>query len=161
VKLKIISGGQTGVDRAALDAAIALGIPHGGWCPARRRAEDGRIPDRYNLFETMDHGYQTRTVRNVRDSHGTLVITGTPEVTPGSWVTICHARKLKRPCLHVPLTGDETLVLHVCTWIRMEKLERLNIAGTRESKCPGIYEVSKAFLLDVLRGLVEPFQEEP
>ncbi len=72
--LKIISGGQTGVDRAALDVAIELGIPHGGWCPKGRRAEDGRIPDRYHLTETPSSGYWPRTVLNVRDCTATLVV---------------------------------------------------------------------------------------
>ena len=70
--LKIISGGQTGVDRAALDVGLTLGLPVGGWCPKDRRAEDGRIPDRYPLVETPERNYQARTRRNVEDSDGTL-----------------------------------------------------------------------------------------
>jgi hypothetical protein len=71
---KIISGGQTGVDRAALDAAIELGIPHGGHCPRGRRAEDGRIPDRYQLTETDSAQYRVRTERNVLDADATLIL---------------------------------------------------------------------------------------
>src|SRR6266571_9073801 len=72
---KIVSGGQTGVDRAALDVALELGIPCGGWCPRGRRAEDGIIPERYPLIETPTTAYPQRTERNVRDSDGTLVLT--------------------------------------------------------------------------------------
>jgi hypothetical protein len=72
---RIISGGQTGVDRAALDAAIELGIPHGGWCPKRRLAEEGKIPEVYNLKETPSGTYKERTIFNVRDSYATLIIT--------------------------------------------------------------------------------------
>ena len=70
---RIVSGGQTGADRAALDWAIERGIPHGGWCPRGRRAEDGRIDRRYALRETPAHDYQQRTRWNVRDSDGTLI----------------------------------------------------------------------------------------
>jgi hypothetical protein len=71
---RIVSGGQAGVDRAALDWAIARGIPHGGWCPAGRIAEDGMIPERYQLRETASPGYRERTRRNVEDSDGTLIL---------------------------------------------------------------------------------------
>src|SRR5262245_54833883 len=71
---KIISGGQSGVDRAALDVALELGIPCGGWCPKGRRAEDGPLPDRYPLDETQTSFYPERTRRNVRDSDGTLIL---------------------------------------------------------------------------------------
>jgi hypothetical protein len=70
---KIISGGQTGADRAALDAAIEYGVPHGGWIPKGRRTEDGRLPDRYILQETSNIGYPQRTKLNILDSDGTLI----------------------------------------------------------------------------------------
>lgn len=150
----IISGGQTGVDRAALDVAIELGIPHGGWCPKGRRAEDGPIDARYNLFETSDRGYQTRTIQNVRDSHGTLILTH--ERTPGSALTELHCRKRKRPCLWVNLDAvadamPGAMAAAVCMWIESHGIERLNVAGSRESGCPGIYEEARVFLREVLR----------
>ena len=84
---KIISGGQTGVDRAALDWAMKYGIQHGGWCPAGRRAEDGAIPERYSLQETPARQYQQRTRWNVRDSDATLIISLSTELTAGSLAT--------------------------------------------------------------------------
>ncbi|MCC6355238.1 MAG: putative molybdenum carrier protein [Verrucomicrobiae bacterium] len=95
---KIVSGGQTGADRAALDAAIALGIPHGGWCPKGRRAEDGRIPGRYRLAETPGANYLQRTEWNVRDSDGTVLFTLGKAATGGSRKTIEIARRLGGPC---------------------------------------------------------------
>lgn len=151
--MTIISGGQAGVDRAALDAAIDLEIPHGGWCPKGRRAEDGRIPDHYNLFETGDHGYQTRTLQNVRDSHGTLIISR--ERTPGSALTESYCRKLKRPCLWLTLDAiadaqPGAMAAVVRMWMESHSIERLNVAGSRESTAPGIYAEAKAFLREVL-----------
>src|SRR6266536_1910541 len=99
---RIVSGGQTGADRGGLDAAISLGIEHGGWCPAGRRAEDGAVPTRYRLRETLATDYSVRTQLNVREADGTIVFTrGAP--TGGSALTVEHARKLGRPVLHVDL----------------------------------------------------------
>jgi len=81
---KIVSGGQTGADIAALDVALKHGFPHGGWCPKGRRSEDGSIPARYNLFETPSASYLERTERNVRDTDGTVVFTLAAKVTGGS-----------------------------------------------------------------------------
>src|SRR5437868_610576 len=110
---KIISGGQTGVDRAALDVALELGIACGGWCPKGRLAEDGPIPERYPLKETNLPVYPQRTEWNVRDSDGTLVLTlGSPakngELAPegsGTALTIELARRQKKPCLVVDLNN--------------------------------------------------------
>mgnify|MGYP003793290687 CR=1 FL=1 len=88
---KIVSGGQTGVDRAALDVAMQLGIPVGGWCPRGRRAEDGRIPDSYPLREASSVNYAKRTELNVRDSDGTLILSGGP-LTGGTALTESLAR---------------------------------------------------------------------
>jgi len=84
---KLVSGGQTGADRAALDFALAHNIPHGGWCPRGRRAEDGALRERYELRETPDADYPQRTEWNVRDSDGTVIFSLAPEVTGGSKLT--------------------------------------------------------------------------
>src|SRR5437870_10377236 len=94
---KIISGGQTGVDRAALDVALELGLPCGGWCPRGRRAEDGPIPERYPLQEMKSPAYPPRTARNVRDSDGTVILTrGQPD--RGTALTIELAERYRKPC---------------------------------------------------------------
>src|SRR5207247_1854205 len=102
---RIVSGGQTGVDRAALDVALELGVPCGGWCPQGRRAEDGRIDERYPLRETPWDGYPQRTEWNVRDTDGTLVLTlGKPD--RGTALTVRLERSKKKPCLVIDLGGN-------------------------------------------------------
>jgi hypothetical protein len=134
---RIVSGGQTGADRGALDAAIALEIDHGGWCPLGRRAEDGQIPARYQLKETDSRDYAERTRRNVRDSDATLVFTrGAP--TGGSALTLDHARALGKPVLHVDLATLDTASAAAKIHAWCEKIVVLNIAGSRESQSPGI-----------------------
>lgn len=152
--MKIISGGQTGVDRAALDAAIEVDLEHGGWCPKGRRAEDGKIGKKYNLTETPFQEYEIRTEWNVRDSQATLIITrGKP--TGGTAFTIAAANKLKKTCLVIDLNlHDETkIVKNVLDWIRKQKIEQLNVAGPRESIIPGIYSEAKKILVKVFEGL--------
>jgi hypothetical protein len=134
--LKVISGGQTGVDRAALDVALELGIPCGGWCPRGRRAEDGSIAPRYPLSETPSSAYPERTARNIRDSDGTLVLTrGAPD--GGTALTVKLAHRYRRPLLSIDLeqfpSPDQ-----VATWAERQGVEVLNVAGPRESSCPGI-----------------------
>jgi hypothetical protein len=150
--MKVVSGGQTGVDRAALDAALAAGLPAGGWCPRGRRAEDGPIPDRYPLRETPAAEYRVRTEWNVRDSDGTLILTEGP-LTGGTLATAEFARDwYRRPLLVLDLgaSPDATTVLD---WIAAQRIEVLNVAGPRESKCPGIHGGAKAFLAVVFREL--------
>ena len=133
---RIISGGQTGVDRAALDIALDLGIPCGGWCPRGRRAADGTIPDRYPLRETPSAGYPQRTEWNVRDSDGTLVLTrGRPR--GGTALTVRLARELGRPLLIANLDGPEAAEA-VAAWIAVHGIRVLNVAGPREGDPPGI-----------------------
>src|SRR5262249_37919042 len=140
---KIISGGQTGVDRAALDVALDLGIPCGGWCPRGRRAEDGPIPPAYPLTETPGDAYPQRTRWNVRDSDRTLVLTsGSPD--RGTSLTIALAQRLKKPCLVLDL-NDPPDGEAIRSWARTNAVAVLNVAGPRESSKPGIYE--QAFLL--------------
>jgi hypothetical protein len=142
--LRIISGGQTGVDRAALDVAIELGIPHGGWCPAGRLAEDGPIPARYQLEETDSPDYAVRTERNVLESDATLVLVrGAP--AGGTELTIRLAGRHGRACLVVDLAAAPPPA-EVCRWLRTQAVQTLNVAGPRESNSPGIGAQAAEFL---------------
>lgn len=144
VVAKIVSGGQTGVDRAALDVALALGIPCGGWVPKGRRAEDGPIPDRYPMRESASRAYARRTRRNVRDADATLILTrGAP--TGGTALTVTFAAELGQPCRVADLTeGPEPPAVRA--WLVEHRVEILNIAGPRESGCPGIRHQAVEFL---------------
>jgi hypothetical protein len=145
---RIVSGGQTGVDRAALDVAIALGIPHGGWCPRGRRAEDGVIPAHYALRETESADYAVRTERNVVDSDGTLVLCGgTP--AGGTLLTCELARRHGKPLLIVDL-GQDPDPAAFRRWLDTNAVRVLNVAGPRESQRPGIGAMAHIFLRTVL-----------
>ncbi len=148
---KIVSGGQTGVDRAALDVALDLGIPCGGWCPKGRLAEDGPIPARYPLTETPSEIYAQRTEWNVRDSDGTLVLTR-GEPTEGTAFTIEVAARTKKPYLVVDLSKSPNLPA-IGAWVSEHAVRVLNLAGPRESKCPRIYEETMKFLRIAFGGL--------
>ena len=146
---RIVSGGQTGVDRAALDAAIALGVPCGGWCPRGRRAEGGPIPGTYPLRETPTSRYPERTAWNVRDSDGTLVLTrGAPK--GGTALTVALARRAGKPVL-VADPGEDPPG-EIAAWLARERIRTLNVAGPRESEAPGIHDQVVSFLLGVLGG---------
>jgi hypothetical protein len=148
----IVSGGQTGADRAALDFAIDHGYTHGGWAPHGREAEDGKIPLKYQLLE-MDHGgYRQRTRRNVGDSDGTLII-NCGALDGGTLATQAFAQRLNKPCLVVQLDHGVTAkaAASVGEWVRMYQIETLNVAGPRESKRPGIYRLTRE-LLDGVDG---------
>ncbi|MGH7255409.1 MAG: putative molybdenum carrier protein [Nitrospirales bacterium] len=144
----IMSGGQTGVDRAALDVARELYLPCGGWCPRGRRAEDGALPAHYPLRETPSPDYAQRTEWNVRDSDGTLVLTAGPP-TEGTAYTVEIARRLGKPVLIVDL-NEEPSAQVVLTWVTQQGIRRLNVAGPRESKAPGIYRRAQTFLRRLL-----------
>jgi hypothetical protein len=146
---RIVSGGQTGVDRAALDVAIELGLPHGGWCPCGRRAEDGTIADRYELLETDSPAYHVRTKQNVIDSDATLVLTR-GEPAGGTALTIRLARQHNRPLLVIDLARSETSPEEVRKWIGAGGYRILNVAGPRESQQPGIARQAAEFLRSVL-----------
>jgi hypothetical protein len=144
---KIVSGGQTGVDRAALDVALALGLDCGGWCPLGRRAEDGPIPGRYPLRQCESPEYAERTRLNVRDSDATLVVcTGQP--MGGSALTKRLAGELGRPVLVIDPDAADTRS-RFGEWIGAG-VAVLNVAGPRESTEPGIYGRARAFLIGVL-----------
>ena len=145
---QIISGGQTGVDRAALDVARELKIPCGGWIPKGRRAENGAIPEWYPLREMPSPRYPSRTAKNVREATGTLILTwGQP--TGGTALTVKLAGKRRKPFLLVDLAqgGDPKTVRD---WLRKNKIRILNVAGPRESRVPGIHDQAVAFLRRVL-----------
>ena len=148
---KIVSGGQTGADRAALDAAVRAGIEHGGWVPRGRKAEDGRIPARYRLREVPSFGYADRTEKNVLDSDATLIVSRGP-LTGGSRLTLGLARKNRRPCLHVDMgvVAMEEAVAGVRSWIEKNGVGTLNVAGPRASNDPEIYDRVLSLLLGVL-----------
>jgi hypothetical protein len=141
---QIISGGQTGVDRAALDAAIDLGIDHGGYCPRGRRAEDGPIDERYRLTETESSQYRVRTERNVVESDGTLILCrGVP--SRGTQLTLSLARQFDRSHRVVDL-DDPDDPAEVAAWLAEQNIRRLNVAGPRESQTPGVYAAARLWL---------------
>jgi hypothetical protein len=154
---RVVSGGQTGVDRGALDAALAAGIPHGGWCPRGRLAEDGPIAQRYQLRETRSARYFSRTRRNVIDSDGTLIL-GWGPLTGGTELTFRLAQRFARPCLVIDLQQDPA-VDDVRQWIAAHRIGVLNVAGPRESSRPGIAELACRLLVRVLRE--PPLAESP
>ena len=147
---RIISGGQTGVDRAALDVALQLGLPAGGWCPKGRRAEDGPIDIRYPLKETLSSSYPLRTEKNVLEADGTLILTrGKPR--GGTALTLKLARFNKRPNLVIDLEkGADKEALW--QWGKRNRIAVLNVAGPREGEAPGIYGQAFGFLKEVLTG---------
>lgn len=148
---KLISGGQTGADRAALDFAIERGLEHGGWCPRGRKAEDGTIPSNYQLTETESANYRSRTVRNVVDSDATLIL-NIGELEGGSLETLRIAEQRGKPVRVVQLDSalaDEDLA-DVREWLQNVQVMSLNIAGPRESKRPGIFEATCALLRRLL-----------
>jgi hypothetical protein len=143
--MKILSGGQTGVDRAALDFALKNNIVCGGWCPKDRLAEDGKIPDKYPLKEAAAKSYSWRTELNVRDSDASLVISS-GEIGNGTELTIKLAVSMQKPLMLIDLDRkDDFLEEKFNNWLAENNVEILNIAGPRESSNPGIY--IKAFLL--------------
>jgi len=147
--IKIVSGGQTGADRGGLDAAIYCKIPHGGWCPNGRKAVDGVIPDKYQLQETASSDYLHRNEANVTDSDATLIFSYGP-LEGGSLRTAEFAKKHNKPWLHVDLERDSAI--KVVEWLKSKFLKQcvLNVAGSRESKAPGIQEKVMAIMVDVL-----------
>jgi hypothetical protein len=147
---KLVSGGQTGVDRGALDAAIRLGIPHGGWCPRGRLAEDGAIPARYRLTETDSPEYHVRTEKNVLQSDATLILYR-GELKGGTKLTWQLAERHAKPCLAVDL-DHPTDFDQIRQWLLQSHVATLNVAGPRESQSPGISVQAEALLRRLFAG---------
>ncbi len=146
---KIVTGGQSGVDRAALDSALAAGLACGGWCPLGRRAEDGPIPLRYPLCETPDADPAQRTAWNARDSDATIALArGDPG--GGTAFALERAAAEGRPCLRVDLSAAPEPAA-VRAWLAARGVRVLHVAGPRESEAPGVYVEALRFLTEVLR----------
>ena len=153
---RLVSGGQTGVDRAVLDVALAVGFPVGGWCPKGRRAEDGPLPARYPLRETPSADYAQRTAWNVRDSDATLVLLwGRP--TGGTAWTLTTAEEQGRPTFihRLSVTGDEEEVAleSLQAWLAARGVAVLNVAGPRESEAPGVYAAAYRFVASLVERI--------
>ena len=148
---KIISGGQTGADQAALDAAIKYSFSHGGWITKGRKTEDGRLPDNYKLREMSTDSYPKRTKQNVIDSDGTVIISH-GKLTGGSKLTQELAEKHFRSCLHIDLNKAPAFIAasKINSWIIEHNIEILNVAGSRASKDPKIYEIVKYIIEGVI-----------
>lgn len=144
----IISGGQTGVDRAALDAAMRLGVRCAGWCPRGRLAEDGRLPLVYPLSETDSSDYAVRTEWNVRDADATLVLAYGPPAG-GTAYTMACARKHGKPALVQDLSRGAR-VAPVRAWLKENRVRSLNVAGPRASAAPGVYGLAREFMETLL-----------
>ena len=162
--IRIVSGGQTGADQGGLEAAIYCDIPHGGWCPKGRKSEAGRIPDKYQLQEMSSADYLKRTEANVIDSDATIVFTQL-KPTGGSLRTIEFCIKHRKPSHHVAIdvTEPKQAVQKIADWLegraafdygeyvaRPPKECVLNVAGSRESKMPGIEDAVQALMVDVI-----------
>lgn len=149
---KLVSGGQTGADRAALDWAIEHNFEHGGWCPLGRLAEDGPINPKYGLTETPTPEYAQRTEWNVRDSDGIVIFCMSQMLAGGSLTTWQMASKLGKPCLHLfpELGADPSASLR--KWLRAHRIRTLNVAGPRLSEEPQITD----FVRSVLDGALAP-----
>lgn len=146
--LTIVSGGHTGADRAGLDFAIYKNIPHKGWCPKGRKAEDGEIPSQYNIQETPSSDYLQRTEWNVRDTDGTVIFTMSDELTGGSKRTAEYAKKHGKPLLHLSPRSGRLMVEELAGFVVHNNMRALNIAGTRGSKEPEVQH----FTLELLKA---------
>jgi hypothetical protein len=153
---RIISGGQTGADQAALDVAMELGIPHGGWVPKGRRTESGPLPVKYLLKEMPTDSYPKRTEQNVIDSDGTLILSH-GELREGSEYTKIMAVKHGKPWIHIDADRQSTdvAVVMIRTWISGNDIGTLNVAGPPASKDPRIYATVKTILKEVLLSTYE------
>ena len=152
--ITIVSGGQTGADRAALDWALKHNLPCGGWCPKGRKAEDGPIDSEYPLKETPSASYLQRTEWNVRDSDATVLFSILPTLSGGSKKTVDFARKHKRPWLHL-CAADGAAAEKLRAFVEEHGVKVLNAAGPRASKEPGVGE----FVMRTLDKAFGPIDE--
>src|SRR5262249_10875580 len=152
---RLVSGGQSGVDQAALDAALELGVPCGGWCPRGRKAEDGPIPDRYPLVETPSRKYSQRTRWNIRDSDATLILAWS-ELTGGTLLTANQCRRTGTPYVENALASGANTAnpRHAARdWIKRKLAGGvLNVAGPRASEDAGVYDRAREFVQALLGG---------
>jgi hypothetical protein len=154
---RILSGGQTGIDRGALDAALAWGFPCGGWCPPRRLAEDGRIPERYPLIELKEGGYRQRTLRNVLESDGTAIlyfaqIEGSTEET----LLFCIEERKPYKLIDAEEVTTERAAFLLVSFVQHYGIEVLNVAGPRQSKAPHAHTYAHAVINLLLQDHKEP-----
>jgi hypothetical protein len=153
--LKIISGGQTGVDRTALEWAMENDVPHGGWCPKGRKAEDGAIPQGFQLKETGSENYSIRTRRNVRDSGGTVIFSESGDLTGGTKETAEFAKEIGKPLAHLTTSiGINEAATQLDAFLQQHGIVVLNVAGPRASEEPGVGPFVKAVLSHALKPLL-------
>ena len=157
--MKIISGGQTGIDRAALDIALERGIESGGWCPTGRLDESGRIPDRYPVEELEDGGFTERTLQNVKDSDGTVIIypgklSGGTEQT----VRFCVEQRRPRELIDACKISAEKAAQFIADFVRENKIDILNVAGPRQSEWPEGYDYASRALDIFLNSIASKAQ---
>lgn len=160
---QVVSGGQTGADRGGLDAAIELGVPHGGWCPKGFKAEDGRVPHKYRLQEHRSEDYRMRTTDNVQMADATVIFVCQIMGRGSSYTRRC-AEEIGKPTL-VTDVGDgigrqdpnfaEEAAKRIVAWLKRKNVSVLNVAGTRESRAPSIQKYVKKIMLLVLEELRE------
>lgn len=150
---KIISGGQTGADRAALDFAIANNIPYGGWLPKGRKTEDGTLDPKYHLQEMPTTDYSRRTEQNVLDADGTVIVSH-GFLTDGSALTRKFARQHKKDWTHIDLKEltIKEAAQSLTIWLKSHAIKVLNVAGPRARKGPAIYEATLCLLEETFKG---------
>jgi len=151
--MKIVSGGQTGVDRAALDAAIECNVDAGGWCPDGRKAEDGRIADHYPLIELPNAGYRKRTLKNVQDNDGTVIIYFSA-LSGGTKLTVDFCMRGKKPYVLIDANqlSESQAAQEIIAFIAEFKIQTLNVAGPRASNQELAYPYTRAVITNFLKG---------